>query len=94
MAMQTDVKSSYLTATGTAFGQRTRLKGLYVNTGGSAATVEFTNGNGGTSLMKVDAPASATGNPVYIIVPGEGILFEASLYAVITGAASVTVFYG
>lgn len=94
MAMQYDVKSAYLAASGSAYGARTRLKGVYINTGGSAATVEFTNGNGGTSLMKVDAPASATGNPVYIIVPGEGILFETSLYAVVTGAASVTVFYG
>ena len=94
MAMQYDVKSSYITATGSVYGQRTRLKAVYVNTGGSATVIEFTNGNGGASLMKIDAPASTTGNPSYILIPGEGILCETSLYAVITGAASVTVFYG
>jgi hypothetical protein len=94
MAMQYDVKSAYVTSTGSAFGQPTRLKGLYVNTGGAAATVEFTDGNGGTSLMKIDAPVSTTGNPVYLILPGEGIRFYNSLYVVITGATSVTVFYG
>ena len=94
MGMQTDVKSSYLTSTGEAFGQPTRLKGVYVNTGGAAAVVEFTDGVGGASRMKVDAPASTTGNPVYVLVPGEGIRFYTSLYVVITGAASTTVFYG
>lgn len=94
MTMQYDVSSAYVTSTGSVFGQPARLKGLYVNTGGSAAVVEFTDGNGGTSRMKVDAPASTTGNPVYILVPGEGIRFYNSIYAVITGASSVTVFYG
>lgn len=94
MTMQYDVKSAYVTSTGSVFGQPARLKGLYVNTGGTAATVEFTDGNGGTSLMKIDAPVATTNNPVYLVLPGEGIRFYSSIYVVITGASSVTVFYG
>lgn len=94
--MQTDVKAVYITASGAnAYAGPTRLKGLYVNASG-AATIEFTDGGtSGTSRFKIDMPASATGNPVSINLPGEGVQFTSTLYVkTLTGVNSITVFYG
>ena len=94
--MQTDVKSVYITASGAnAYAGPARVKGIYVNSSG-AGTVELTNGTStGTSLLKFDYPASATANPIYILLPGEGIQFPTSVYVkTLTGATSATIFYG
>ena len=94
--MQTDVKSAYVTSSGAnAYAGPARLKGVYVNASG-AATVEFTDGGtSGTSRFKIDLPASATSNPVYVPIPGEGIQFTTTIYVkTLTGVTSVTVFYG
>lgn len=96
MAMQTDVKAAYITAGGAnVFGGPARVKGVFINASG-AATVEFTDGSAsGTSRLKFTVPASATGNPVYIPIPGEGVKFDISIYAnAASNVNSVTVFYG
>lgn len=90
--MQTDVKSNRVTATGLVYGDRARVKGMYVVGGATAGTVVLQDGNGGTTLLTIDVPANAPGSNVFI--PGEGILHQNSIYAVITNAAAATVFYG
>lgn len=47
-------------------------------------------GSGGTTLFTINTIAG--GEPFNVIVPGEGVLFETSAYATLTGA-KVTVFY-
>jgi hypothetical protein len=95
MAMQTDVKSTRLTASGDVFIDRCRLKSMYLFGGATAGTVQFKDGGAsGTILCEVDVPAITVG-PVYILVPNEGVLFRSSIYAAFTGGvAAVTAFYG
>lgn len=95
MTMQYDVKSAYLDASGDVTDQPTRVKGLYVYLGANAGTLELKDGgSGGTSLLKMATPAAATANPVYVIIPGEGVRFTSKPYAVLTNVAAITVFYG
>lgn len=96
MTMQTDVKSAFITSGGAnVYAGPARVKGVFINASG-AATVEFTDGGTtGTSLLKFTVPASATANPVFIPIPGEGVKFTTSIYAnTASGVNSVTVFYG
>ena len=93
--MQTDVKSSYIDATGSVVGYPTRIKAVYIYAGASAGSLELTDGgSGGTSLFKVATPASSTNNPVYMLLPGEGIRFTSSVYATLSNIGAVTVIYG
>ena len=94
--MQTDVSAAYVTSASTSvFTGRIRLKGIYVNASG-AATIALTDGSSsGQQLFKVDMPASATDNPIYVPIPGEGIVFLNGIYVnTLSGVNSVTVFYG
>lgn len=94
--MQTDVKSKYMNATGaSSVGlPRARIKAVYYMPTGTAGSVSFKNGGAsGTELIKIDTPASATA-PTAILIPGEGVLFEADPYITLTNVTSVTFFYG
>ena len=91
MSMQTDVKAKSLAASGAIFGGPTRVKGLAV-TFASGGTVELKDGGaGGTSIFTYTAPLAA--GTVNIIIPGEGVKFGTSAYAVLTDA-TVVAFYG
>jgi hypothetical protein len=93
--MQTDVKSAYVDSATTVYAAPTRVKGIYIYVGSGAGTLELSDGATGTVLLKMATPASSTGNPFYIPVPGEGIKFNTSVYAkTMTNVASITVFYG
>ena len=95
MAMQYDVKSAYLDASGDIFDQPTRVKGIYIYLGASAGTLEIKDGgSGGTVLIKMATPASASANPIFILIPGEGVRFSSKPYAALSNVAAITVFYG
>ena len=95
MAMQTDVKSTHLNASGVVSTGRARLKGFSLVGTGTAGTIQFKDGGStGTVLCEVDVPGNTNVNSFYILVPGEGVLFPTSIYASITSLASVTAFYG
>lgn len=94
---QYDVKAKTVTATG-ASGvglPRARIKGVYALLGSLAGSVSFKDGSAsGTELLKFDTPvSSATGN-MYVIIPGDGVRFEADPYITLTNVTSVTFFYG
>ena len=94
--MQTDVKASYVESASSVFGGTARVKGIYAVAAAGAAVLELADGGAsGTVLLKLGVPASATANPVFIPVPGEGIQFKTSIYAkTMTNVTSITVFYG
>ena len=92
--MQTDVKSAYADSAGSVVGFPTRVKAVYIYTGASAGSLELTDGSGGTSLFKVATPASATNNPIYLLLPGEGIKFSKSVFSVFSNIGAITVIYG
>ena len=101
MAMQTDVQASVpITADGQFTDQatntlgRTRVKSIYIVPGGTAGSVVFKDGGAsGTTRMTINTVASAT-QPTYVLVPGQGVLFETNVYADVTNIGSVTIFYG
>ena len=91
MAMQTDVQSAEVTTSASAYGAPTRVKGLLISfaTGG---TVELKDGgSSGVSRFKYTAPAAA--GTVNVLIPGEGIKFDTSVYVALS-SATATVFYG
>jgi hypothetical protein len=94
MAMQTDVKSAHVEATGTIISGRNRLKGYQCLSGGTAGEVIFRDGGAsGTVRLQFNLPA-ATIAPFSTLIPGEGILFTADIHVTVPGTAKITVFYG
>ena len=96
MAMQTDVKSVHLNATGSVVGYSTRVKGFSIcgNASQAGTMVLKDGGSGGTTLLEVDIPSNSNPNSFYTLIPGEGIKFSTNVYATLTGIASVTVYSG
>ena len=94
MAMQYDVKSAHIEATGTMVSGRVRVKGYQCLSGGTAGDIIFRDGgSGGTIRLQFNVPAN-TNNPFANIIPGEGILFTTDVHVTVPTSAKVTVFYG
>jgi hypothetical protein len=93
MAMQYDVKNVHANASASLVGYRTRVKGMVItSTGAGAGTVLLKDGgSSGTTRFEVDVPSTAAFHNV--IIPGEGVLFETSVYATLTNCY-ISVFYG
>lgn len=92
MTMQTDVKAKSLAASGAITDTRTRVRGMVIEPGGSAGSVELKDGgSGGTSVLTINTTANAA--PFNVLIPAEGVLFLTDAYATLTNA-KVTVFYG
>jgi len=78
---------------GNAIG-RCRVKALYIVPGATAGSVVFKDGGAsGTTKMTINTVASAT-QPTPMLLPGEGVLFDTSIYVDVTNIGSVMVFYG
>jgi hypothetical protein len=94
-SMQYDVKSVRLSADGQAVNYRVRVKAIYGVSGASAGSVKFYNGTdtSGTLLIDIDTPVG-TGNNFYMMIPGEGVLFETGVYVDVTNITGVTIYYG
>lgn len=92
MSMQTDVKSSYLAATGTAVTSRVRVKSVIIASTAVAGSVVLRDGGAsGTTLLQVDTPAAAL--MMNVLLPGEGILFGTNVHGTLTNCTA-TVVYG
>lgn len=98
MGFQYDVKAKTMTATGASgIGTpRARVKSVYVVNGASAGSVSFKQGgSSGAELIKLDTPANTTGTgSMYVLIPSDGVIFEADPYLTLTNVTSVTFFYG
>jgi len=94
-SMQYDVKSVRLSADGQAVNYRTRVKAIYGLAGSTAGSVKFYDGTDttGNLLIDIDTPAG-TGNNFYMMIPGEGVLFETGVYIDVTNITGVTIYYG
>jgi hypothetical protein len=101
MAMQSDVSASKpLTSSGQMVTQsggnipRCRVKALSIIPTASAGSVALSDGgSSGPIRITINTVASAT-QPMYILLPGEGILFNSDVYATITNVGSVVAIYG
>jgi hypothetical protein len=98
MGFQYDVKAKTMTSTGaTGVGTpRARIKAVYFVCGSLAGSVSFKDGgSGGTELLNFASPANTTGTgSVYVLIPFDGVRFEADPYLTLTNVTSVTFFYG
>lgn len=94
---QFDVRSKTMTTTGaTGIGlPRARIKSIYY-VAGTAGTISFKDGgSGGEEKILLATPASTAGNgSTYVLIPGDGVVFNNDPYITITGPSSVTFFYG
>lgn len=92
MGMQTDVMATSLAASGSVFGNRTRVRGALVEPGASAGSVLFKDGgSGGVTIMTINTVAN--GEPFSVVIPANGVLFETDVYVTLSNAKA-TVFYG
>ena len=91
MSMQTDVKSAEKTSSGAVFAGPSRVKSLIIAyaSGGTVAIKD--GGASGTTVFSFTAPAAA--GAINVILPGEGIRCNTSVYATLS-SATVTVVYG
>ena len=91
MGMQTDIKAVSLAASGTAFNQRTRIRGALIEPGTSTGSVVFKDGGAsGTTIMTINTVAN--GETFSVVIPADGIVFQTDAYVALTNA-KVTVFY-
>ena len=91
MTMQTDVKGASCpaaTAT-TIYNGRTRVRGLAISVLTANATVDVKDG--ATTLFTYTG--TATG-PMYIAIPGEGVLCQTSAIVTCAAGVSAVAFYG
>lgn len=95
---QFDVKAKTVTSTGASgIGTpRARIKAIYYVAGATAGSVSFKDGgSGATELINLATPANTAGTgAMYVLVPGDGVRFEADPYITLTNVTSVTFFYG
>ncbi len=98
MGFQYDVKAKTMTSTAaTGIGTpRARIKAIYYVPGGTVGSVSFKDGGAsGTELINLATPASTTGTgAMYVLIPFDGVRFEADPYLTLTNVTSVTFFYG
>ena len=101
MGMQTDVLASKVrTDAGQLLDQnslvigRSRVKAIYIIPTSSAGQVVFRDGgSGGPVKITVNTLASSSA-PDYVLLPGEGLLFQENVYIAPSAVVSTMVIYG
>jgi hypothetical protein len=93
MGMQTDVKAIHTEATGTIVSSRTRVKGYHCISGGTAGDVIFRDGSASGTIRLQFNIATGT-QPITMLIPGEGILFDTNVHVTLPATSKITVFYG
>ncbi len=100
MAMQTDVLASAVRTTdglladqaGNSLG-RNRVKAIYIVPAAGAGSVVFKDGGASGAVKATINTLASSSAPDYLILPGEGLLFQTDIYVDVTDVASVMVFY-
>lgn len=93
MTMQTDVKAQHTETTGTVVASRTRLRAYHGISGGTAGDIIFRDG-GASGTIKLQFNIGTGTQPVSLLIPGEGILFDTNIHVTLPATAKVTIFYG
>ena len=91
--MQTDVKAVHVEATGTIVSGRTRVKGYHCISGGTAGDIIFRDG-GASGVTRLQFNIGTGTQPITMLVPGEGILFDTSVHVTLPATAKITTYYG
>ena len=93
MTMQYDVRAAHTEATGTIVDARTRLKGYQCISGGTAGDIIFRDGSA-SGTIRLQFNIGTGTQPIGLLIPGEGILFNTNIHVTLPATAKVTVFYG
>lgn len=99
--MQTDVLASIpITASGQFTNQATnnigrcRIKSIYIVPSATAGSLVLRDGGASSSIkLTVNTVASAS-QPTYMLMPGQGLLFQTAVYGAVTNLGSATIIYG
>ena len=91
MSMQYDVKAIEKTSSAAVFAGPARVKEITISyaSGGTVAIKD--GGSGGTTVWSFTAPAAA--GSINVLLPGEGIKCNTSVYVTLS-SATATVVYG
>jgi hypothetical protein len=93
MGMQSDGQATTVTASGAVFGGPARIMGIYYVASGTAGSIVIKDGgSGGTAVITVATPASATATS-YVDLSAAPIRCATSAYATISNVTSATVLY-
>ena len=91
--MDTDVRSTNVTATGSVRAAPTRVRKIvFVSTETAGSVVLRDGGSGGSVEIDIDTPAVAGLHAVDI--PCNGVRFSTDVHATLSNVSSLTVFYG
>ncbi len=91
--MQTDVKSAHVEATGTIVSGRVRVKAYHCISGGTAGDVIYRDGGSG-GIIRLQFNIGTGTQPVSLLIPGEGIVFNTDVHVTLPATAKITTFYG
>jgi hypothetical protein len=99
--MQTDVLASVPITTSGQFTdqaanniQRCRVKAVYIVPTGTAGSLILRDGGSGSPVkITINTVASAT-QPTYMLLPGEGLLFNTAVYGTVSNLGFATIIYG
>ena len=104
MGMQTDILASRPRTSSDGDGQmltqaaetilRARIKAILIVPTTGAGSVAFRDGGVSGPIRATVNTMAAMTCPQYMLLPGEGLLFQTDIYADLTDVVSVTVFYG
>ena len=90
---QTDVNSTHRVSSGAVTTDRARLKSISYRGNGTAGYVRVRDGSAsGTILVELDVGTSDTFT-IYVLVPGEGVLFPTSIYVQMSNVDAITAFW-
>ena len=99
--MQTDVLVSVpITGSGQFTDQaptnlaRCRVKAVYIIPTATAGSLVLRDGGSGGAVKATINTVASASQPTYMLMPGEGLLFQTAVYGTVTNLGSATVFYG
>lgn len=87
-----DVRSSNITATGTAVSGPARVKGIWYRGTAAAQTVVLRDG-GGAGTVKLTLDGLAVADVRYLDLPEGGMVFATDVHATLTNVDSLTLIY-
>jgi len=99
--MQTDVLASTPITTSNQFTDqannnlaRCRVKSIYIVPTATAGSLILRDGGSSSTIkITINTVASAS-QPTYILMPGEGIVFQTAVYGTVSNLGSATIIYG
>ena len=87
------LKAAHTEATGTIVTGAFYLKAYHCISGGTAGDIIFRDGGAGGTILAQFNIGTGT-QPITLLLPGSGVLFETSLHVTLPAAAKITTYYG